>query len=386
MPTYQPKPLFWLVGITYITVNYLMCRGMPILKGEVLGTKFTTAVISDSDDRVHFVPIKHTIGDYFLVQIDEKYFAFTLKGKRILTHRSKTGIGKSFQMIQYDTSNSHCLKPTTKELEVMLSENSLGKLDRQKFEILSILARREKKNFGKWSVGKRDFETEKEAKDYLENLDDKTIPGKDENDKDVKIILEVKHNIHSMEELALVFEKEKGEFPAKVKEIKAYLDSLDINHIVTPIRNVTDFIEHDLITEDSGFLGEGMARVQRLDGTLREVTNVPVKPKGNMMKYLVVALVIGIGVAGVYALSESGALDGVTDFMDNLSTIQEGFKGLPSPTQGIQRSSSGGIDYSDAAIMAKYPDCNSLESDINTGLVDYNKLSSQMQGFIDSCP
>lgn len=358
---------------------------MPILKGEVLGSKFTTAVISDSDDRVHFVPIKHTIGDYFLAQIDDKYFAFTLKGKRILTHRSKTGLGKAFQIVQYDTSNTHCLKPTTKELEIMLSENSLGRLDRQKFDILSILARREKKNFGKWSVGKKDFDTEAEAKAYLESLEDKKVDGVDENGKPVKILLEVKHNIHSIQELALVFEKEKGEFPEKVKEIKAYLDSLDIKHIVTPMRNITEFIEDDLIAEDSGFLGEGVARAQRLDGTLREVTNVPVKPKGNMMKYMVVALVIGIVIAGGYALSESGALDGVTDFMDNLGTIQEGFKGLPAPGQ-IQRSSSGGVDYSDAAIMSKYPDCNSLESDINAGLVDYNKLSTQMQGFIDSCP
>lgn len=359
---------------------------MPILKGEVLGPKFTTAVISDSDDRVHFVPIKHTIGDYFLAQIDDKYFAFTLKGKRILTHRSKTGMGKSFQMIQYDTTNSHCLKPTTKELEIMLSENSLGKLDRQKFEILSILARREKKNFGKWSVGAKDFDTEGEAYDYLNSLEEKTVPGKDENGKPCRIILEVKHNVHSIEDLALVFEKQNGEFPEKVKEIKAYLDSLDIKHIVTPIRNVTDFIEHDLITEDAGFLGEGVARIQRLDGTLREVTNVPVKPKGNTMKYMVVALVVVIGVVGVYALSESGALKGITDFTDNLGTIQEGFKGLPSPTQGIQRASSGGVDYSDAALQSKYPDCSVLRDDINAGVIDYNKLSSTMQGFIDVCP
>jgi len=361
---------------------------MPILKGEVLGPKFTTAIISDSDDRVHFVPIKHTIGDYFLVQIDDKYFAFTLRGKRILTHRSKTGIGKSFQIIQYDTSNTHCLKPTTKELEIMLKENSLGKLDRQKLDILSILSRREKSNFGKWSVGKKEFETEKEANDYLAGLkerDEHWVEESDENNKKVKAFLTVKHNIHSIDDLALIFEKQKGEFPEKVKEIKSYLDSLDVKHIVTPLRNITEFIEHDLVTEDSGFLGEGMSRVQRLDGTLREVTNVPVKPKGNMMKYMVVALVIGIVIAGGYALNESGALKGITDFTDNLGTIQEGFKGLPAPGQ-IQRASSGGVDYSDTAIMNKYPDCNALEDDINSGLVDYNKLSTQMQGFIDSCP
>ena len=359
---------------------------LGILKGEVLGPKWTTAEISDSNDNLYYFPIKHTIGDHFLCEIDNQYFAFSLKNKRILTHKSKTGIGKYFQIIQYDTSNTRCLKPTTKELELMLKENSLGKLDREKFEILSILARREKKNFGTWSVGEEVFENEKDAVNYLASLEDKTITKTDRNGKAIQEELKVIHNVHSIAELAKIFEAEEGEFPKKVKEIKKYLNSLDVREIVTPLRPITDFITNDLIAEDPGFLGEGMARAQKLDGTLREVTNVPVKPKTNTMKYLVVALIIGIVIAAVFGLNESGALKGVTDFVDNLSTIQEGFKGLPSPTQGIQRSNTGGVDYSDASLMSKYPDCNAMLVDINAGTIDYNKLSSQMQGFIDNCP
>ncbi len=356
---------------------------MGLLKGQVLTPKWTTAEITDSNDNIWFVPIKHTIGDKFLVEIDNNYYAFTLKNKRVLTNKSKTGLGKYFQIIQFDTSNTHCLKPTTKELEIMLKENSLGKLDRQKFDILSILARREKGNFGTWSVGEMDFETEQEAKDYLDSLDEKFVLKKDKNGKEEKVFLQIKHNIHSIDDLYQVFEKQAGEFPEKVKEIKRYLDSLDIRHIVTPLRPITEFITSDLIAEDASFLGEGMARAQRLDGTLRAVTNVPVKPKGNMMKYMIVAFVIVIGVLGVYALSESGALDGITDFTDNLGTIQEGFKGLPAPGQ-IQRGGSG-ADYSDASIMAAYPDCDSIRTGINEGTVDYNKLSSNMKSLVDTC-
>jgi len=101
---------------------------------------------------------------------------------------------------------------------------------------------------------------------------------------------------------------------------------------------------------------------------------------------LVIAMMVVMGGAGVYIAYDSGAFDGVSEFTGNLSTIQEGFKGLPSPTAGIQRQQTGGVDYSDAALMAKYPDCNSMTVDINAGTIDYNKLSSTMQGFIDSCP
>ena len=100
-----------------------------------------------------------------------------------------------------------------------------------------------------------------------------------------------------------------------------------------------------------------------------------------------VALVIGIAIAGVYGLSASGALDGVFDFVDNLGTIQEGFKDTGLGSIGtIQRSNTGGIDYSDATLMAKYPDCHAMTTDINAGLLDVNKLSTTMQGFVESCP
>jgi|TARA_R110002126_G_scaffold1880_1_gene11192 hypothetical protein len=360
---------------------------MPILKGQVQSQKFTTAEISDSDNRIHYVPIKHTIGNYFLVEIDDKYFAFTLEGARYLTHRSKTGIGKSFQVVQFDTSHAHCLNPTTKELEIMLKENSLPKMDRTMHEIFKILARREKDSFGLYLVGEEQFESKKAAEKYLDSLDKKTFDHTDKNGIASQKQFTVIHDIHTIESLVKIFEDEKGEFPDKVREIKKYLSELDVRHIVTPLRRITDFIHDDLISTSPSFLGEAIARFQRLDGTLRSVTNVPVKPKTNISKYLMVALVIGIAIAGVYGLSASGALDGVFDFVDNLGTIQEGFKDTGLGSIGtIQRSNTGGIDYSDATLMAKYPDCHAMTTDINAGLLDVNKLSTTMQGFVESCP
>lgn len=347
---------------------------MGFLKGQVLTPKFTTAEITDSDDRIYYVPIKHTIGDYFLAEIDGKYFAFSLHNARRLTHRSKSGLGKSFQIIQYDTSHFSSINPTTKELELMLKKNSIGKVDRRLHNILSILARREKDTFGKYIVGKNVFETKTEAEQYCEESNTPTE--------------EIRHDVHSINDLVEIFKKEEGEFPDQVREINKYLKALDIDHIVTPVRKITEFITDDLIATKPSFLGESVARYQRLDGTLREVTNVPVKPKGNMTKYMIIAFVGIIGVLGAYALSESGTLDGLFEFTDNLSTIQEGFKGLPAPGQ-FQSSGAGkvvgGVDYSDASIMSKYPDCTSMQAAVNAGTLDYNKLSTTMKSLFDTC-
>lgn len=361
-----------------------------LLKGQVLTPKFTTVEITDSDDRIHYVPLKHTIGDYFLVEIEGKFFAFTMKNARILTHRSKSGLGKAFQVIQYDTSNFSSLSPTTKELELMLHKNSLPKMDRRMHNILQILARREKNDFGMYQVGEEMFETEKDAQKYLNSLSEEQRKWTyvDSDGDEVTEKLKVTHNVHSIDELVKVFEAEKGEFPDQVREIKKYLKGLDVDYIVTPLRRITDFIQRDLIATDPTFLAEGITRYQRMDGQIHDVTNVPVKPKSNIMKYMMFLMPVIIGVLIIFIGMSEGWFDDIIAFTDNLGTIQEGFKGLPAPGQfqsGTAGKVVGGIDYSDAAIQSAYPSCEAITEAINSGILDYNKLTESMKGLVDTC-
>lgn len=314
---------------------------MGILSGkDLLSSKYITAEISDSSDRIHYVPIKHTIGDYFIADLDGQLFVFTLKGARVLVHR-KTAT-KTFNVIQYDTSHYGSIKPDTKALELMLKKNSLGKMDRMMHNILRVLGRRE-------SSEEKEFEP------------------------------------HNIKDLVEEFANTKGEYQEEVKQIKAYLDEMDVDKIVTPVRKITDFITDDLIATHPSFLGGMLQQYHRVQGELRIITNRPEKPTGSYMKFIMVALLIGMGGAGAYIAYDSGAFDGITGFTDNLGTIQEGFKGLPAPGQ-IQRTNTGGTDYSDAALQSKYPDCNALKADINAGVLDFNKMSTTMQGFIEDCP
>jgi hypothetical protein len=306
---------------------------MGVLSGrDILTSKFITAEITDSEDRIHYVAIKHTIGDFFVADLDGKFFAFSLKNARILTHR--VTMTKSFRVIQFDTSHFSSLKPETKELEIMLSKNSLPKMNGMLHNVLRVLARREKHEF----------------------------------------------NPHSIIDLVAEFADKQGQFPEEVRNIKNYLLELDVDTIVTPVRRVTDFIQEDLIATSPSFLGELVPRIQRLDNEHRKITNTPVKGTGGMLKLAVLGLMAAVIVIGLVYANDQGVFDGVTDFAGSMSTIGDGLGGLPSPTQGFQNPAAA--DFSDAAMMDKYTP-EELKIAVNSGEVDYNKLSSNMKDMLD---
>jgi hypothetical protein len=306
-----------------------------VLSGrDILTSKFITAEITDSEDRIHYVAIKHTIGDFFVADLDGKFFAFTLKNARILTHR--VTMTKSFRVIQFDTSHYASIKPETKELELLLARNSLPKMNGMLHNVLRVLSKREKHDF----------------------------------------------KPHSIIDLVAEFADKSGQYPEEVRNIKNYLLELDVDTIVTPVRKVTDFIQEDLIATSPSFLGELVPRIQRLDNEHRKITNTPVKGTGGMMKLAVIALMAVVIIGGIAYAADQGMFDGIFEFTDSMSTIGDGLGGLPSPTAGFQ-SPGAGNDYSDAAIQAKYTP-EELKVAVNSGEVDYNKLSSNMKDMLDN--
>ena len=307
---------------------------MGVLSGrDILTSKFITAEITDSEDRIHYVAIKHTIGDFFVADLDGKFFAFTLKNARILTHR--VTMTKSFRVIQFDTTHYASIKPETKELELLLARNSLPKMNGMLHNVLRMLSKREKHEF----------------------------------------------KPHSIIDLVAEVADKSGQFPEEVRNIKNYLLELDVDTIVTPVRKVTDFIQEDLITTSPSFLGELVPRIQRLDNEHRKITNTPVKGTGGMLKIAVIILMGVVIVGGLYYAYDQGMFEGISDFTDSMGTLGDGLGGLPSPTQGFVTPGAG-ADYSDAALQAKYSP-EELKMAVNSGEIDYNNLSSAMKDMID---
>ena len=302
---------------------------MGVLHGrDLLSSKWITAVISDASNRVHFIPIKHTIGDYFVCDIDEETYAFRIDGSRILQWRES--MVKTFRIIQYDVSHYLPLTAKVKELEMILQANHLPKVDGMLASIFKILGSKEKKPFEPHKLT-----------DLVARIAE----------------YETKSKVSGIQP--------DQNFSKQAMNMINYLDHLNVEEIVTPLKKVSEFIQDDLITTDPKFMGTVVSSYQRTDMEHKKVTNTPIKAKQAWMKFMLIFMGIGlVGFVGWYVY-DSGMLEGgLGGFMPGMSL--------------------GTIP--DAEIMASYPDAVSLKAAVESGVVDYNRLSPFAQNMVDTAP
>lgn len=298
---------------------------LGVLHGrDLLSSKWITAIISDSSHRVHFVPIKHTLGDYFITDIDGDVYAFKIDGRRILQYRES--MVKTFRVIIYDVSHYLPLSAETKELELILQLNALPKADNMLANIFRILGNKERGSF---------------AGHKLSELIDR-----------------IKH----YEGSATTAQQE--QYSRDAQNMINYLDHLDVTEIVTPLKKVSEFIQEDLIATDPKFMGTVVASYQRTDMEHKKVTNTPIQSKQAWIKFLAIFMGIGMVFAIGYIIYDGGYLDG------------SGF-GDMVPTFGT---------ITDEELMQKYPDGTSMKRAVASGELDYDKLSSTAQKIIDDTP
>ena len=296
---------------------------MGVLHGrDLLSPKWITAIISDASHRVHFIPIKHTIGDYFITDIDGDVYAFKIDGRRILQYRES--MVKTFRILQYDISHHLPLSPDGKELEIILELNKLPKVDGMLANIFKILGSKERDDF---------------VSHKLSELIDK-IQGYEK--------------VQAQTELNERYSKE-------AMNMINYLDHLDVREIVTPLKKVSEFIQEDLIATDPKFMGTIVSSYQRTDMEHKKVTNTPIASKQAWIKFVAIFMAIGMVGAIGYIVYDGGHLDSMMG-------------GMSVPTLG---------QLDDATIMAKYPDSESLRIAVDSGEVDYSKLSSVAQSIVD---
>jgi len=286
---------------------------MGVLSGkDIFNSKWITAVITDSSSRLFFVPIKKTLGDYFVTELEGQEYVFKLDGSRLKTWRSTAA--KSFRVLFYDTSHYAPIHAANnKELEMILQKNSLKKVDYKLFNVFKLLGHREKKDF----------------------------------------------TVHKLQELVDELTEEENEYAESVQNMKAYLDNLKVTEIVTPLRNISEFIEDDLITTDPKFLGTVISSYQRTDTEHKKITNSPVNAKIAWMKIIgIIAMIVAIVAVG-YIVWSSGMLNNIV------------------PTFTTPGNSSD-------ELMKKYPTPEALKAAVDRGEVDYNKLPPDMKRLVDN--
>ena len=120
---------------------------MGIIKHkDIFSSKWITAEITDASNRIYYVPIKRTIGDYFLADIENHVYCFKIEGARIKVYQHT--LVKSFRVLQYDLN--HYMPVSAKDnkmLEEVLKKNALPKMNMMLFNILKLLGKREKASF-----------------------------------------------------------------------------------------------------------------------------------------------------------------------------------------------------------------------------------------------
>lgn len=235
---------------------------MGVLGGKgIFSSKWITAEITNSANRIFYVPIKRTIGDYFLADIEGQIYCFKIDGSRIKVYQHT--LVRSFRILQYDTN--HYLPVSAgdnKDLEDIIRINALPKMNMMLFNILKLLGKREKNSF----------------------------------------------KAHDLEELVSEVSQHETEYKERVQNIKNYLSHLSVDQIVTPVRKITEFIEGDLLASDAQFFGSIVTQHARVDVEHKKVTNTPEKGKTSWLKIALILCILALIIFAAYYLITSGSL------------------------------------------------------------------------------
>ena len=294
---------------------------MGLLSGkDIFSSKWITAEITDSSNHIYYVPIKIVLGDYFLTEIENQLYCFKIDGSRVKTYRHT--LIKSFRVLQYDTN--HYLPITAKnntELEQVLRENALPKVDSKLLGIFKVLGKRE------------------------EHFADKQT-----------------FTPHDLQSLVEEAQSHKNEYSEQVQNLTNYLEHLHVNQIVTPVKKVSEFLEDDLLTTDPRFLGTIISGYQRTDAENKKMTNTPIAGKGPWLKLIIILMIVAmVGGIGYYVYS-SGMLNNLTNFTHIGGTTTQ-----PTTTQDI---------------MKQYPTPEALKAAVDRGDLKMDALPKEVQDMI----
>ena len=314
--------------------------------GDMLRGKYLTAVVLDRKRRAHFVPIKHTIGDYFLARIGDDLYGFSLKDAE---YYSVGDVGsKMAKFVLYSTA--HTRPMNTSKLEKIgrtLAAIGVSRIDRQMLRLLSLLGRAEARR------RKAIYDAAEEG-------------GEKGGDKAA-----AKWDGHNLKAVADTIQANPGQWPELAGKLADYINELGIEKISVPVQEIASYIERDLNTTDPTFLGELCSRFSRVDLENRAMTNVPRTSSTAWLKWavlmggvLMVMVVVGMGVS-------EGWFDSLGSFIPSgldASTLGQAFNPNALGGQALQQiGGAAGVDCSAEGIQGRYASPLDLKIAVQTG-------------------
>ena len=221
-----------------------------------------------------------------------------------------------------------------KQLEETLRLNGLPRMNTSMFGAFKLLSQKEKKNKG-------------------EQFEDHDVE---------KLVSEVAANAGK-------------QFTMQVQNLKQYFENLAVYKIITPVREVTEFIEDDLLATDPKYIGDIYNAIQRTDFNHKKISNEKIDAKKNyILIFALIGIVAGIAAMG-YMLVANGGLTNLLPQLGPSPQNQQAITGQAPPP---------GTKMTDAQIMQKYPNPADLQKAINTGEIQMNQLSPKVQDMVKS--
>jgi len=298
---------------------------MGITNGrDLLSSKFRTAIIIDSINTAHFVPIKYPIGDYFFAEINNELYAFDTKGDEF---KWRQNTAKSFAFQIFFTDHYKPISSEIKELELILEQNNLPKMGLKLHGFFKMLSTRQTKDFAGFNID-----------EIIESL----YKAKDAD-------------------------PEKFE---KLKTIIHFIEDLNIREICTPVKRITSFLDESLLATDPRFMGAVKTAVQTAFTENREINHRPITAKKGWLKIAAIMLLITVIGLVLYLAYDSGAFEGVESMLSPIGDIK--FDVTPPPS----------IAPNSAA--AKYPSPEAAKAAIDRGEVKLTDFPPEMRALISS--
>ena len=315
---------------------------MGILSGkDIFKSKFITAQIIDSGNRVYFIPIKHTIGDYFLASINSELYVFKLDGSKYITYRHTAT--RSFQVVIYSTDNFKPMSVDTNKLKEILDKHNFHKVDRSLLKLFKLLSIKEKNK---------------------EKTDEKTPKDPDGN-----------AIIHDLDNFLTTLELKKNKKNlALTQDLINFIQELPTKQIITPLQKVSDFLDQELLTTDAKFLGSVMDTYNIVKHQHGKITNSPINGSQPWFKFLAITMAIGLVIAVAYYAYDQGYFDSILTPFEGIQNSLSGFDSL---------TISGPTLTPEERLMQQYPTPEELNLAIAKGEVKYDDLPEQIRKEID---
>lgn len=299
-----------------------------------LSYKYLNAKIKDAGGKIKIVHVKYYLGDYFVTTINHKPYVFKVDSRDIGII-DELGV-KKYRIIDYSTKHYKPISDQTDAIKELLYQNGLPKINMPLFNVLKNLGKREKKDF---------------EKHELQALLDELVEAK-------------------ASKIGKILGRE-SKYQEAAADVIDFLQSLDAKEIVTPTREISEYIEDDLIATDPGFYGTVITTHQRTDIEHKRITNIPVGPKRPFGIMLAIIFGIMLAIVGVYLLYDNGTFDGLLSMASPIGDVN--FNLSPSPPP----QAAGGI-------VSKYPTPELAAAAIERGDAKLSDFPPSMRGLISN--